>query len=114
MGSGKPAVDAGGGAVDWGDGNKIGIAFGSGTYTHVYSKPGNYVVTASQGRQFKWNADDGSCSFICRAQTNVALGVRQQLTAAQISQLLMMDKSPQAKKDLATQQKLLQKLKEKQ
>jgi hypothetical protein len=107
LGSGKPTVDAGGGAVDWGDGTKTPTPYGNGNYQHSYAKPGNYNVSASQGRQFKWDANDGSCSYVCRASATTSVNVKRDMTVSEITELLSADKSAQAKKDLAEQKKIL-------
>jgi hypothetical protein len=80
LGSGKPLVDPGGGWVDWGDGSSRSNfpKLQNGTYEHSYSKTGSFPVTVSATGQFKWNADDGSCSFYCTAKKadTVTVGVK--------------------------------------
>jgi len=110
LGSGKPLVDPGGGSVDWGDGATSPFAkLADGSYQHTYSKPGSYSLTIKEIGQFKWNADDGSCSFYCRAEKHDSVVVTKSLTVEQIMALLRADKSPDAKEDLAALEKMLQK-----
>jgi len=77
LSSGKPPTDDPGGAViEWGDSTpRTGEPYGNGTYTHVYRQAGTYAVTVHQGRDFKWNADDGSCSFKCTADATSSVVV---------------------------------------
>jgi len=109
LGSGKPLVDPGGGSVDWGDGKTSTFPkLTDGSYSHTYAKEGAYSLTIKEIGQFKWNADDGSCSFYCRAEKHESVVVKaKSLTTEQITALLKADKSAQAKKDLAAQEKVL-------
>jgi hypothetical protein len=114
LGSGKPLVDPGGGSVDWGDGTTSSFPkLGDGSYGHTYAKEGAYSLTVKEIGQFKWNADDGSCSFYCRGEKHDSVVVKpKSLSVKQMTALLKADKSMQAKKDLAAQQKVLQKEKQ--
>ena len=108
LGSGKPLVDPGGGQIDWGDGNKSPFPkLGDGTYQHAYSKPGAYSVEVRETGQFKWNADDGSCSYYCTAVKTGGVVVRKALSTEQITALLRADKSPLAKQELVKQTQAL-------
>ena len=108
LGSGKPQVDSGGGFVDWGDGQRSNFPkLQDGLYEHSYSKAGSYVIKTSATGQFKWNADDGSCSFYCTAQKNdgVTVGVN---VLSKDDMVKLLEKQPSAKTAI-----LLQKLKSK-
>jgi hypothetical protein len=111
LGSGKPLVDPGGGSVDWGDGTNPSAfpKLENGSYNHKYAREGPHSLTVKETGQFKWSADDGSCSYYCRAEKHESVVVRpKSLTTEQLTSLLKADKSAQAKKDLARQEKVLQ------
>jgi hypothetical protein len=69
LGSGKPPTEKYGTAyIDWGDGTvDRNLAYGNGIFRHQYRTKGTFTVTMTQGRAFKWDAHDGSCSFVCSA-----------------------------------------------
>jgi hypothetical protein len=53
------------GSLDWGDGWIETFKIGNYTFKHVYHRAGDYAIHVNLWGAYKWNSNEGSCSYEC-------------------------------------------------
>lgn len=66
--------------IYWGDGETTLIALAPKTFKHKYQKEGEFVAYVNLWGAYKWNGNDGSCSYECTWNTSNNNGLRQAIT----------------------------------